>query len=109
MYSDSEEDTAERHLNEDAQRLSQEELTDVHFTFEIKTVKFLLFYIVLNFSKHKSFFSLKQNVVLFQKLGSMSVSILSICVLMCVGAVGAHVSGCSGRHSLGFKCVSVGL
>ncbi|XP_017333077.2 intermembrane lipid transfer protein VPS13C isoform X1 [Ictalurus punctatus] len=38
MISDSEEDTAERHLNEDSQRLSLEELTDVHFTFEIKTV-----------------------------------------------------------------------
>lgn len=107
MYSDSEEDTAERHLNEDSQRLSLEELTDVHFTFEIKTVKFFISQNIYFFIS--SFFSLKQNVVLFQKLGSMSVSILSICVLMCVGAVGAHVSGCSGRHSLGFKCVSVGL
>ncbi|MCI4383796.1 hypothetical protein PGIGA_G00030820 [Pangasianodon gigas] len=38
MVSDSEEETPERYLNEDAQRLALEELTDVHFTFEIKTV-----------------------------------------------------------------------
>ncbi|KAK3562082.1 hypothetical protein QTP86_027175 [Hemibagrus guttatus] len=38
MVSDSEEDIAEKYLNEDAQRLALEELTDVHFTFEIKTV-----------------------------------------------------------------------
>ncbi|XP_060797783.1 intermembrane lipid transfer protein VPS13C isoform X2 [Neoarius graeffei] len=38
MVSDSEEDTAERCLDEDAQRLVLEELTDVHFIFEIKTV-----------------------------------------------------------------------
>ncbi|GAA6110095.1 vacuolar protein sorting-associated protein 13C isoform X2 [Tachysurus ichikawai] len=38
IVSDSEEDIAERYLKEDAQRLALEELTDVHFTFEIKTV-----------------------------------------------------------------------
>ncbi|MCJ8738024.1 hypothetical protein PDJAM_G00030860 [Pangasius djambal] len=38
MVSDSEEETPERYLNEDAKRLALEELTDVHFTFEIKTV-----------------------------------------------------------------------
>ncbi|KAF7703592.1 hypothetical protein HF521_022599 [Silurus meridionalis] len=38
MVSDSEEDTAEKYPNEDAQRLVLEELTDVHFKFEIKTV-----------------------------------------------------------------------
>ncbi|KAG7327785.1 hypothetical protein KOW79_009391 [Hemibagrus wyckioides] len=38
MVSDSEEDIAEKYLNEDAQRLALEELTDIHFTFEIKTV-----------------------------------------------------------------------
>lgn len=58
VCSDSEEDTAERCLDEDAQRLVLEELTDVHFTFEIKTVKFLLFYIFI-FSQNINFFCLK--------------------------------------------------
>ncbi|TSM20261.1 Vacuolar protein sorting-associated protein 13C [Bagarius yarrelli] len=38
MVSDSEEDLAEQYLQEDAQKSALEDLTDVHFTFEIKTV-----------------------------------------------------------------------
>lgn len=110
VYSDSEEDTAERYLNEDAQRLALEELTDVHFTFEIRTVKFLLFYI-FSFLSKKFFLFKTKDCGTFHKLGSMfkCVSVLCICLSMCLGAVGAHVSRISGRHSLGFECVSVGM
>ncbi|XP_053369844.1 intermembrane lipid transfer protein VPS13C isoform X1 [Clarias gariepinus] len=38
IISDSDEDSAERHGNEDAQRLVLEDLTDLYFTFEIKSV-----------------------------------------------------------------------
>lgn len=43
LLSDSDEDTSEKSTDEDHQRLALEELTDVHFKFEVREVCLLLY------------------------------------------------------------------
>lgn len=85
--SDSDEDTSEKSTDEDHQRSALEELTDLHFKFEIKEVCLLVWPQVIGDSEGLSL-ALAKSIIL--------VHVSQRCVV-CSGAVGANPAGGPGE------------